>query len=36
MTILDLPLKRRTLIDERESLASELRTIGMVWERETG
>ena len=32
VTVLDLP--GRPLADERESLAEELRTVGMVWERE--
>jgi hypothetical protein len=31
-TALDLP--GRPLADERESLAEEVRTVGMVWERE--
>ena len=31
-TVLDLP--GRPLADERESLSEELRTVGMVWERE--
>jgi ABC-2 type transport system permease protein len=34
MTIAELPIERSALVDEREDLASELRTIGMVWERE--
>jgi len=34
MSILDLPMQRSVFVDEREDLASELRTIGMVWERE--
>ena len=34
MAILDLPITRPALVDEREDLTSELRTIGMVWERE--
>ena len=34
MAILELPGQRSVLVDEREDLASELRTIAMVWERE--
>ncbi len=34
MAVLDLPITRPAPVDERESLTSELRTIGMVWERE--
>jgi len=30
MSILDLPMQRSVFVDEREDLASELRTIGMV------
>jgi ABC-2 type transport system permease protein len=34
MATLEMPLPRSTVIDEREGILSELRTIGMVWERE--
>jgi ABC-2 type transport system permease protein len=34
MTTLDLPLSAAPPSDEREGLLSEIRTIGMVWERE--
>ncbi len=34
MTALDLPYPPAVLADERQDLLSELRTVGMVWERE--
>jgi ABC-2 type transport system permease protein len=34
MTTVDVPTQRPVLVDEREDLASVVRTIGMVWERE--
>jgi ABC-2 type transport system permease protein len=34
MSVTALGLPGRPLADERESLAEELRTVGVVWERE--